>query len=235
MSVQNNRDDLKIWYIKHYDFFAGINEEIKPYVIERTAMCSYKPGELIYMSGDEENVYLLKEGKVKVSRLREDGEEVIQDLLKPGEIFGSLPFLEATKNSETEYIQAATKTIVCIISRKNFEKLIEMHPILNQKLIKWYGTRMQRFEQRMNDLIFKDVKKRIAGFLLNYSLEFGEIKENICEVKALLTHEEIGLLVGAARQTVTSMLNKLRDDGLMEFNRKEWIIRDINALKKLSQ
>lgn len=233
MSTETTRDDLKIWYIKHYDFFSGLDTKIKPFVKERTYMCTYQPGETIYV-GSEEKIYLLKEGKVKISRLTKDGNEVIQDLLRPGEIFGTLPLLEHGKEVDTEYAQAATKTIVCIINRKDFERLVEMHPRLNQKLTRWYGLRMRRFEQRMNDLIFKDVKKRLTGFLVHYATDFGKSKNGIFEVKPLLTHEEIGLLVGAARQTVTSMLNRLRDDGLVEFDRKCWKIKDLKALREMA-
>lgn len=227
------QEDLKIWYIKHYDFFSGLDSKIKPYVKERTAMCAYKAGESIYM-GNDENIYLLKEGSVKISRLSSEGDEMIQDLLRPGEIFGSLPLMDQPNEPLTEFAQAATKTTLCIINRKDFEQLIEMHPKLNQKLTRWYGLRMRRFEQRMNDLIFKDVKKRLAGFLAQYALDFGKEKEGFIEVKPLLTHEEIGKLIGAARQTVTSMLNQFREHGLLEFDRKSWRIKDLSALKKLA-
>ncbi len=234
MSVNTTGDDLKIWYIKHYDFFSGLDSKIKPYVKERTSMCTYQQGETIYI-GSDESIYLLKEGNVKISRLSSKGEEMIQDLLHPGEIFGTLPLIENNQETHTEFARAATNTTVCIIYRKDFEQLIRMHPKLNQKLTRWYGIRMRRFEQRMNDLIFKDVKKRLAGFLIHYAVDFGKEKNGEYEVKALLTHEEIGMLVGAARQTVTTMLNEMREENLMEFDRKRWTFKNLNALKVLAE
>ena len=235
MSSDVQPGDVKFWYIKHYDFFGELNTKAMEFVKQTTSMHTYNSDDVIYLGGQEDNIYLLKSGQVKISRIREDGDEIIQDVLRPGEIFGSLPMMQEFENgNDTEHAQAAGKVVVCIIHKKDFEKLLEMHPKLHQRLSKWYGLRMRRFEERLNELIFKDVKKRIAGFLLRYAKDFGKEREDYYEVKPMLTHEEIGLLTGAARQTVTSMLNKFKEEGLLEFDRKCWKIKKINDLKKLA-
>lgn len=235
MATQNETADVKIWYIKHYDFFGELNKKAMEFVKQTTSMHTYRSGDLIYISGQGENIYLLKNGQVKISRIKDDGNEIIQDVLRPGEIFGSLPMLgEFDSNEDSEHAQAAGNVVVCIIRKKDFEKLLEMHPKLHQRLSKWYGLRMRRFEERLNELIFKDVRKRLAGFLLRYARDFGKENEGVFVVKPMLTHEEIGLLTGAARQTVTSILNEFKQQGFLEFDRKHWRIQNLNELKSLA-
>ncbi len=235
MALQETGHEVKIWYIKHYDFFGGLNGEAHKFAKQKTTMKSYRPKEMIYITGQDDNIYLLKKGQVKISRITEGGEEIIQDILRPGEIFGSLPMMDDFNGAETEYAQSANESVVCYIPKSDYEKLLEINPKMNQRLTKWYGIRLRRFEERMNDLIFKDVKRRIAGFLLRYARDFGKVDDGVYEVKPMLTHEEIGLLTGAARQTVTSTLNEFKKQGLLEFDRRCWRFPKMDELKEMAE
>ncbi len=232
--VNDSTQTVKLWYLKEYDFFGELKGEARDYVKAHTSMQHYKAKDYIYLTGAGYNVYLLKQGEVKISRVRDNGEEIIQDILRPGEIFGCLPMLDQDAGRDREFAQAASQTIVCSIDRRNFELFMDKYPRFNQKLTKWYGLRMRRFEERLNDIIFKDVKKRMAGFLYRYAREFGKVKEGTYEIKPLLTHEEIGLLIGAARQTVTTTLNELREAGFVEPGRKCWKVQRIEELRKMA-
>ncbi len=225
---------LKLWYLKEFDFFGDLAGEAREFVRARTAMQHYTPKSYIYLNGAQNQVYLLKKGEVKISKVRENGEEVIQDILKPGEIFGCLPMLDNDQGSDIEFARTMSNVIVCTIDRRQFEQFMDKFPQFNRKLTKWYGTRMRKFEQRLNDIIFKDVKKRMAGFLYRYARDFGEKHEEAYEVKPLLTHEEIGLLIGAARQTVTTTLNSFRDEGYLEPGRKCWKVQRLEELRKMA-
>ena len=233
-NTQDGQQSLKLWYIKHYNFFGDVTEEVKDFVRPRTSMVSYAPKDVLYISGQQEVVYMLKKGQIKISRIEKDGTEVLRELLKPGEIFGALPLLDDAPGNATEYAQAATETVVCTLRKKHFEQLLDKHPKMNRHLSKWYGERMQRSEERVNNMIFKDVRSRIALFLVHHAESFGrESTKGIC-FEATLTHEEMGLLVGAARQTVTSVLNNFRQKDIIEFDRRSCCIKNKAALREIA-
>jgi CRP-like cAMP-binding protein len=237
LSAKNTREkshSLKLWYIRHFNFFGDVTEEIKDFVRPRTSMISYAPKEILYISGQKEIVYMLKKGQIKISRIQEDGSEILKELLRPGEIFGSLPLVNSTGGQITEYAQAATETVVCTLHKHHFEQLLEEHPKMNQQLCKLFGERMQRSEERVNDMIFKDVRSRMALFLLRHAKHFGRQSGDGYVFEATLTHEEIGLLVGAARQTVTSTLNEFRHQDILSFDRKRWHIKNMKALADIA-
>ena len=109
------------------------------------------------------------------------------------------------------------------------------NPLLNLQLTKWVGFRLRRFEEKMSDLAFKDVTKRIISFLVRYADDFGKIKEGTVQISSLLSHQEIAYLTAASRQTVTTVLNELREKGLIDFTRKTLTIRNLKELQALSR
>jgi CRP-like cAMP-binding protein len=178
------------------------------------------------------NIFFLKEGHVKLYRLHEDGREVILDILGPGEIFGELSMIDQGERSEAA--ETLDDALVCSMSMKDFEGMLLHNPGLNLQLTKWMGFRLRRFEEKMSDLAFKDVTKRIVSFLVRYAEDFGKIKEGTIHVSSPLSHQDIAYLTAASRQTVTTILNELKQQGLVDFTRKTLSIRDLPKLKALS-
>ncbi len=228
-------EKTKFWYLKHFNIFDGMNDAMMDQVSRMSSMSAAKALQPIYFPDEPSNtIFFLKEGHVKLSRLTKDGKEIILDVIGPGEIFGELSF-SVTEESNGELAQALDEAVICTMKKKDFESLLKMRPELNFELTKRIGLRLRKFEERISDMVFKDVRKRIASFLVRYAEEFGKIKGGVITIKMHLSHQEIALLVGAARQTVTTTLNDFRSDGLIEFSRKEFLIKRFSQLQNLSK
>lgn len=230
--INNNS---KFWYLRHFNIFEGLDEETVSFVDKNTAMCIFKKNESIYFPADiRKYVYFLKKGHVKISRYSHDGKELILDVLGPGEVFGELSLTD-TNDDNDEIAQAMDEVLICSVHHRDFETILRKYPELNFRITKQMGIRLKKIEQRITDLAFKDVRKRLISFLLHYAESFGKTRSGIVTIRPALSHQEIGFLTGSARQTVTSILNELRDTGLIEFNRKEIIIKDMPALHKMTE
>lgn len=188
---------------------------------------------ILFPDQPSKNIFLLKKGHVKISRIDEDGREMILDIIGPGELFGELALLDE-KDDLNEMAVALEDVLICAIRIMDFEALLRSNPELNLRIIKRIGFRLRKFEERVTDLIFKDTRKRIAGFLLKASNDFGKVKQGQIHIRMHLSHHEIGLLTGAARQTVTTMLNELRSVGIIDFSRKEILVKDLPRLTALA-
>ncbi len=110
-----------------------------------------------------------------------------------------------------------------------------MNPALNFNVTKRIGLRMKKFEERVTDLVFKDVRKRVASFLVGYAEEFGKVKQGIVTITMHLSHQEIAFLTGSARQTVTTTLNEFRSAGLIDFSREAITIKQFDRLTRMSK
>ena len=228
-------EQSKFWYLKNFNMLEGMDEAAMKKMEKMTSMSTVKSQQPIYFpDAPSRSIFFLKQGHVKISRIHSDGREVILDVVGPGEIFGELALIEKDEQSN-EMAQALDDTLVCTMKIEDFESLLKGNPELNMKITKRIGLRLRKFEERVTDLVFKDTKKRIASFLVRYAEDFGKMKQDVVTIKMHLSHQEIALLTGSARQTITTTLNEFRSQGLIDFSRQGITIKQFEKLQRLSQ
>jgi CRP/FNR family transcriptional regulator len=167
------------------------------------------------------NVYFLKKGTIKIVSLCSNGEELIRDIIKKGDIFGILGLLQG--ESEDDYAVAMEDTVVCIIDAATLQKMMSENQNLNNYIFKLAGIRIKKLERRLESLIYKDAKTRVQEFVFDYLNEFGIESGEFVVADFLLNNKDIGRLTSTSRQTVNKTLNHLRTKGIIDF--------DNNALK----
>jgi CRP-like cAMP-binding protein len=228
-------EQSKLWYLKNFNILEGMDEATMKRVEKMTSMTTLKQNDPIYFPDQpSHSIFFLKRGHVKISRIHPDGREVILDVVGPGEIFGELALIEEGEQSN-EMAQALDDALICAMKVSDFESLLKSNPEMNMKVTKRIGLRLRKFEERVTDLVFKDSRKRIASFLVRYAEEFGKIREGIVSIKMHLSHQEIALLTGAARQTITTTLNEFRTQGLIDFSRQGMTIKQFDKLQQLAR
>lgn len=224
----------KFWFLKHINILDGMDESLVQSIDRMSSMSSVKKHQPIYF-GDEpsRSVFFLKDGHVKISRISADGREVIIDVIGPGEIFGELSLVDGGEGRD-EIAEALDDALVCAMNVQDFQNVIKNSPELNLEVTKRIGLRLRKVQKRVSDMIFKDVRQRTAGFIADYAEEFGKMKNGIVTIESPLTHQEIALLTGSARQTTTAILDEFRKSGLIEFTRDTFTIKEYEKLKKLA-
>jgi len=226
-------EKTKFWYLKHFNILESVDKQTMKKLNDLTTMSTIKSQQPIYFPDEpSSSLFFLKEGRVKISRISPEGKEIILDVIGPGELFGELALVDR-KSDRDELAVALDDVLICTMRVEDFETMMKENSDLNMRITKWMGLRLRKFEERIPDLMFKDVNKRIVGFLNKYAEDFGKIKGGVITIKPALSHQDIGYLTGCARQTVTSILNKLREERLIDFDRKQLLINDYKKLKSL--
>jgi CRP-like cAMP-binding protein len=224
----------KFWYLKNINIFDGMDDAQMKQVEKITTMNHLEKRRPIYFPEQpSNNIYFLKEGHVKLSRMNEDGREIILDVLGPGEIFGEISLVE--EGGRKELAEALDDVLICTMNKHDFETMLMHNPALSLRLTKWIGLRLRRFEEKMSELAFKDVTKRVISFLIRYAEDFGKIKGGTVYIPSFLSHQEIAYLTASSRQTVTTVLNDLKSKGLIDFTRKSLTINNFEELKVLAR
>lgn len=230
-------EQTKIWYLKNINVFEGMSEEEMKRIDAMTQMSSVRPNQpIMFPDESSRNIFLLKSGHVKISRIDADGREMILEIVGPGEMFGELALLadkEDDHERESDIVQALDDVLICAVRKDIFEQMMKDSPELSFRVTKRIGLRLRRFEERVTDLVFKDARQRVITFLLNYAENFGKIRSGIVSIPMHLSHQEIALLTGSARQTITTILNELRAEGLIDFSRSGMQLKDMEALQKM--
>ena len=109
--------------------------------------------------------------------------------------------------------------------------LLDVLHNLSLKITKLIGFRLQRIERRLESLVFKDARSRIIDFIVDMGKENGKPIGKEILVKHFLTHQDIANLTATSRQTVTTILNELKESDLIHLERNQFLIRDIDQLK----
>lgn len=206
--------------------------EDKIHLDKITEMAETEKFQPIFLPGDKaNNIYIIKTGKVKISKLFEDGKQVTLSILNSGDIMGEIALLgEEEQNTIAEALE---NTYLCMIEKKDFENLLMMKPELNLKITKLIGWRLKNVENRIENLIFRDVTSRIIHTLLELAKSYKKETSDGIEINLRLTHEELGQLVAVNRQTVTTKLNEIKQKGLIELKRSRIVLKDLKKLEQL--
>lgn len=221
----------KTWYLKRINVFKGMSDAEVKHLDEITFMKHYDKKDLIYLPGDvSDQVYLLKEGRVKISKLSEDGREITLVILEPGEIFGESALID-DKETRSTVAEALENAYLCVISRKDFEEFINNKPELALSITKLMGFRRRQIENMLEDLVFRGVHERLALLLLRLSERHGKEVDGKNLINISLTHYDYANLIGSTRETTTACLNDFKREGLIEFQKRKVVIIDEKGLR----
>jgi CRP-like cAMP-binding protein len=224
--------DKKIWYIKRSDIFSVMSHEEMERLASLSTMCEFKKGSVIYLLDEpSEHIYLLKEGTIKISRIGQDGQEIILDIIAPGEIFGEMALLG--EDSRSTMAQAAENSLICSIRKGDFFNFFSAHNDLAFKVLKLVGLKRVEIETRLEELAYCSVSERIASLLNRMAKRHGVVVDGGIKNRPRLTHRDIAFLIGATRETVTEQLNEMKAHGLFDTSFMSITLRDPNGLERI--
>jgi len=224
--------ESKLWYLEQINIFRDLGEDDLHRIDQLTNMRTMEKGKYIFFPDDPSKVvFLLKMGKVKIGSYSSDGKEIIKAILEPGEIFGEMAIMGQDKRRD--FAQAMTNDVrFCAIGVDEMREILMSNPKLNFEVTKTIGERLQKVERRLESLVFKHARQRILEFIESNAKEKGMKVGYGLKLKHELTHQDIANLTATSRQTVTIILNELRELELINFDRKSILIHDLNDFEK---
>ncbi len=225
--------DDKLLLIRNYDLWCHLSDEDYEELNIEHHFMEVPRGEYIYFEAFNHNrLYFVKEGYIRIGHIDADGNEKVKEIIRKGELFGQFT-LERT-NLHGEFAQAYKQDVsLCSFYIDDFEKLLKKRPDLALRYSKQVGAKLRNIENRLINLLNKDVKTRLAHFLWQLvENKLGEsMPEGFC-IPNYLKHEDIANLIGSSRQTVTTMINELEAEGILSYNRQQICFLNVKNLQK---
>lgn len=230
--MQDAASRTKLWYLKNLDIFSRLRDEDRHLIEESAVMRPVSKGEPLYLQGSaDKNVYILKRGLVKLTKLTPGGKEIILDILKPGSLFGEMVGMDPLRQDESA--EMLEDGLICIIPRSRFLQLLNTIPGLALRITKVVGFRLWKIENRLMDLVYSTVEQRLAKTIVQLLEDFGVPHEGGYVLKIHLTHKDFADLIASTRETVTATLNRFVKDGLLSKSGKYWVVNDLERLKEI--
>lgn len=222
--------DDKMLIIRRNDFFVHLSpEDYESLNIVHNFIIADKNAFIYFDAPNHNKLYFIKDGYVKLGHVDDEGNEVIKDVLLPGDVFGQ--FTLEKQNMSGEFAQAYKSDVsLCAFTIQDFETLLHNKPALAVQFSKKIGQKLRRVENRLMNLLQKDARSRLLYFFYTLLQNNGDIQENGMTLTNYLTHEDIARLTGTSRQTVTTLISQFEDEGFLEVDRKKIKILDLKRL-----
>jgi len=216
-------------HVQRVQLFSGLDQSEMTKIAAAARSLRKERGEFVYLPGDRsDSVYVLKKGRIKLSVLSESGKEVAIDIIQPGEIFGEFALIDESVRSNMT--QALDDVALLVFNKRDFVNLLESQSRLALNYIRMVGDRRRRMEKKLSDITSKEVPARICELLHELSANTppaGEVHQSLIP----LTHQDVASLIGASRQTTTSVLNELMRRGFIELGRGWVRIKSLKGIK----
>ena len=159
----------------------------------------------------------MKRGAAKIIANSCHGEEDIKNLVKQGEIFGILNVIDG--ENENDSAVAIEDSLICIMDAVILKKIMVENTILNDHFFKLASRRIQKLENKLEGLVYKNAETRVKEFVTEYLKNFGWNSGESLFVKNNLNNKAIGKLTATSRQTVNKVMNRLKGNGYLHFDK----------------
>jgi len=225
--------DQRMLLIRNYDLWCHFTDE--EYEQELRVVHRYieaKKGAYIYFEAFNHNkLYFIKEGNIRIGCIDNNGNELVKEIINRGEVFGQ--FTLEKNNLNGEFAQAYKADVsLCAFNIEDFEKLLRKKPDMALKYTRQVGHKLRHIQNRLLNLLHKDVRTRLINFfIMQLSSDTVETNADKALIPNFLTHEDIAHLIGSSRQTVTTLINELEQEGLLHFTRQQVVIPSVKKLQ----
>ena len=210
--------------IEKVPIFNNLTTEEMIEVSMTAVQMKYKKGEIIYLEGElSEKLFVINTGKVKISKLSEEGKEQIIRILQVGDFMGELSlFSNYPLKNNAEAIETTT---LCTIDSKQINDLIEKRPSIALKIMKELSTRLEKTESLIESIGHRNVEQRVADILLRMADDNNIVSLSISK-KDLAGH------IGMSQETLSRKLSSFQEEGLIrQEGQRKIIILNREALE----
>ena len=206
--------------------FSGIDPTELSQLTEVTREKQYPKGSIIVFADDPgDSLFVVREGRVKVVLVAEDGREVILGVLGVGDHFGELSLIDEQPRSA--HVIAMEDSTLLVLRREDFRRRVEATPQLAWALLVELSRRLRRADGKIGGLVLLDVPGRIARLILDAAADAGSDT-----IEKPLTHQTIAQMIGASRETVSRAMSDFQEAGLISVSHRRITVANREALEQ---
>lgn len=189
-------------------------------------------GEHLYSQGEPfRSIYAVRTGSVKLYTIGDDGTEQVNGFYLPGELVG----LEGVSdNHHPSAAQALETTSVCEIPFQRLDQLIGDLPSLRHQVLRIMGREIRDEHNLLMLLGKKDAEAKLAAFLLSLSNRFNDRGFSPAEFRLSMTRSDVGNYLGLAVETISRLLGRFHDSGILTADGKLIRVHDLATLRRLA-
>ncbi len=206
--------------LQQVPIFAALDEAILLELARYVRRYHFRAGQQIMSLGEQSpGLFIVLQGRVRLSTMAADGREQVLDMVNPGELFDLVPLFDALPNQTNARAMSAVE--VLLLPHTALHQTICQHPELALAMLRAMALQLRDLTTLVEDLAFRSVRSRLARHLL------AEAASGSAE----LTHQELAERAGTVREMVGRVLRRMAEEGLVKLARGRVIVLDQAGLQ----
>lgn len=188
---------------------------------------------LFYQDDPVERVYALVEGRVKLTQLSNDGQQVIMRVITPGLLFAAIAIV-----ADAQYpvsAQAAADCRVITWTQAAMLDLIQQYPALALNALEVMGSQVREFQNRYRELATERVERRLARAIIRLAAQTGRKTDEGVLLDLTLSRQDLAEMSGTTLFTVSRILSQWEGRGLVATGRERIVIRFPHGLVSIAE
>lgn len=219
-------------FLYYVPIFSDLPEETLEQIAQVGVRKTFSKGSIILMEEDESGaLFIIVEGKVKVTRTSSDGREVILNILNDSDIFGEMALLDGLTRSAT--VTALENSELFIIQRNQFLEFLKEHPEISISLMQELSKRLRTADMQIKSLSLKDAEGKVATVLVQLCSDMGKIKQGAVEIDKLPLQQDLANMAGTSRETISRTLHSFAKKGLIELDGSKLRVFEFEKFKAM--
>lgn len=210
----------KAFYLKTFKMANNLTEAQLQDLCNNMTLKEARRGQIVYAKGGEKKVFMLVSGKIKLSEIKAGGSEMIKEIILPGDLFGDV--MLHYEGTTYEYAEIVSESAIYFaIGQDQLATMMRANYALTTNYLTKVSEKFKNLEDRYLNMISQDVKSRLIYCFREWATKEGKKLGDKVVVKNPLTHNDLASLISTSRQTVTVILNELKEAGDLNYNRRE--------------
>ncbi len=217
--------------LKLIPLFSELKEDELNSLAKVTVRQTFKKDNMVLIEEDVgSTMFIILNGRVKISRISDEGREVILSILVDGDFFGEMAILDGQTRSANAVTLEDTEML--IIRRGNFLQMLHDYPQIAINLLKELAHRLRRSDSQIKSLSLQNALGRVASTLLRIADDSGIIKQGIVEIPHLPPQQDLANMAGTSRETISRVIKSLGQLGYVKKQGSKLLILDYDRFRQ---
>jgi CRP-like cAMP-binding protein len=219
-------------YLRYVPIFAELDDETLNIISKLGIRKTFKKDSVVLFEHEAGSaLFVIISGKVKISRVSEDGKEVILTILSDSDFFGEMAIIDGQSRSAN--VTAMDDTDILIVQRNEFLQLLRDYPEISISLLQELTKRLRIADMKIKSLSLKDAEGKVATVILQLADDIGKIRQGTVEIDRLPFQHDLANMAGTSRETISRTLHSFAKKGLVELDGNKLRILDFDKFKEI--
>ncbi|MGO1051230.1 Crp/Fnr family transcriptional regulator [Crossiella sp. CA198] len=192
----------------------------------------FSPGAVIWSQGEpSQHVFVVLEGRIRVSTGSVAGREAVLAICGPGEIVGELSAVDGRTRSAN--VAAVDQVEVLVVPAARLDRLCEEHPRVAWAMLRVVADRLRQSDRRRSEYVDGSVAHRTVALLLDLAEQYGRPVAAGVEIALSISQQQLADTMSVSRESLARVLRELRDRRLVDTGRQRITVLDLAGLRAL--